>query len=115
LHKRRIKIEKRPTDLITGEEVEAMTGQHESARYEGARDGSFAQPVDCSRPGSRKPLLRWVRGEVEAWVAARIAERDRKLALEREQERKDREILTRAAEHEKARDKRPSLETTVSE
>jgi prophage regulatory protein len=61
-----------PTDLITLEEVMAKTGMKKTYIYEEAAAGRFPKPVHPR--GSR--VARWVRGEVDGWNVARIAERD---------------------------------------
>jgi predicted DNA-binding transcriptional regulator AlpA len=93
MRKKTVSIVKLPTDLIADAECEAMSGLGLTARTEAARRGDFPRPVNVARPGSRKPSTRWVRGEVQTWIDAKIAERDRKAALEREQQRRDREII----------------------
>jgi predicted DNA-binding transcriptional regulator AlpA len=96
MKKKMILVVKLPTDLIADAECEAMSGLGASARAEAAKRGDFPAPVNVARPGSRKPSTRWIRGEVQRWVDERIAQRDLRLAREREQRRADRELLESA-------------------
>jgi predicted DNA-binding transcriptional regulator AlpA len=110
-------------DLIAWPEVSRMTGLGEGEAYERRKQDppTFPQPADLSAsPHSKKRTNRWVRGEIKAWVRERIVERDLKLAAEREQARRDREILLEHAErnqtlaidreHQRHRAKRTAVE-----
>jgi len=57
--------------LLTIDVVEQRTGYRKSKLYQLIAAGAFPQPV---RPGAR--AIRFVADEVDAWIAARIAERD---------------------------------------
>jgi prophage regulatory protein len=61
-----------PTDLLTLEEVMAKTGMKKTYIYEEAAAGRFPKPTHPR--GSR--AARWVRGEIDTWNKACIAERD---------------------------------------
>jgi predicted DNA-binding transcriptional regulator AlpA len=93
MKKKMVIIEKRPTDLITAQEVEAMTGLGLSSIATQIAGGHFPASVDISAPGARKRMARWVRVEIERWIAAQIERRDVELAAQRQQERKDRALL----------------------
>jgi prophage regulatory protein len=51
--------------------VEAKSGLKRDSIYRGAREGWFPRPVKISQGASG-----WVEGEIEAYLTARIAERD---------------------------------------
>ncbi len=59
-----------------------LTGRSKSAIYE---DPTFPLPVSFSEPSRARRQARWLLHEVEAWLQARIAERDAK-APQRRQE-----------------------------
>jgi prophage regulatory protein len=59
-----------PAQLYRLPEVERATGLRRSTLYELIRAGTFPAPVKLAR------LSAWPSHEVEAWIAARIAERD---------------------------------------
>jgi prophage regulatory protein len=61
-----------PRRLLRRPEVEARTGLSRSSIYERMADGSFPRQVPLS-PGS----VAWLEEEVEAWIGARLAARDR--------------------------------------
>jgi predicted DNA-binding transcriptional regulator AlpA len=87
-------VEKGPKDLIPFAEVSQLSGLGEGEIMERRKAKTFPEPVNvAASPTSRKRSIRWVRQEVEDWVVDRIRERDRLAALEREQARRDREII----------------------
>lgn len=51
--------------------VMEMTGLSRSSIYQKINEGRFPKPVNVSDRGKR-----WVCGEIEGWIAARVAERD---------------------------------------
>jgi prophage regulatory protein len=57
--------------IIRFEEVKAKTGLRHSAIYARISMGAFPKPVPLG-PKARG----WVEAEVDAWIKARIAERD---------------------------------------
>lgn len=61
-----------PTEavLIRLPTVEALTGLKKSAIYELVHAGAFPRQVKIGRASA------WVKGEVLAWIAERIAERE---------------------------------------
>jgi len=62
---------RRPIRLLTLHEVEQRTGYRKTKLYELLDEpGAFPQPVRHGRN------IRFVESEVDAWIAARIAERD---------------------------------------
>jgi len=68
-----------PIALLPRREVERLTGYARSSLYSMIERGLFPRPVRIAAgdgPGS----VRWVQSEVEAWIQARIAERDSKAA-----------------------------------
>lgn len=58
-----------PIRFLRLEEVCARTGFRRTFVYEAARRGTFPKPVKCGR------AVRWVEHEVDAWMAAQMAER----------------------------------------
>lgn len=52
-------------------DVEAKTGLSRETIYRGGREGWFPRPVKISLAATA-----WVEGEVEAYLATKIAERD---------------------------------------
>jgi prophage regulatory protein len=52
-------------------EVEAKTGLSRETIYRGGREGWFPKPVKISQAASA-----WIEGELDAYLHARIAERD---------------------------------------
>jgi predicted DNA-binding transcriptional regulator AlpA len=78
-----------------------MTGRSKSAIYE---DPTFPLPVSFSEPSRARRQARWLQHEVEAWLQARIAERDakapqrrRELIAQRERRLVKRRATTRSA------------------
>ncbi|WP_322527826.1 AlpA family transcriptional regulator [Salinicola sp. LHM] len=61
--------------LLRRREVELKTGKSRSAIYAGVRNGTFPAPV----PIGDKSVA-WLEEEVDSWIAARLAERNRTLA-----------------------------------
>jgi predicted DNA-binding transcriptional regulator AlpA len=96
MQRKHVDVVKTATDLITSVEVETMTGLGAVAILEKRKTGDFPQPVNLASPLSRKRVVRWIRSEVTQWVQEKIAARDREAALEREQTRKDRELLAKS-------------------
>ena len=66
-----------PLRLICIDEVEAIVGLKKSKIYALVRVDAFPAPL---RMGTSGRWSRWVLHECEAWIAARIAERDRERA-----------------------------------
>lgn len=62
--------------------VMELTSRSKSAIYE---DPTFPQPVSFNEPGVARRGGRWLLHEVEAWLQARIAERDAKAAKRRKE------------------------------
>jgi hypothetical protein len=97
MQKKAIALKPGPFDLITPNEASQLTGWGLTALAEASASGRFVKPVDLAAPNARRRVPRYVRGEVEGWIMEQIAERDRKLAAQREQarelERKDRKLL----------------------
>jgi prophage regulatory protein len=60
--------------LIPIAEVIRLTSRGRSKIYSDVRAGTFPQPI---KDGSAS---RWVLGEIEGWIAARVAERNTKAA-----------------------------------
>ena len=63
-----------PRRLIRIKAVKEMTGQSDATIWRKVKVGDFPQPVRLAVSSSA-----WVLDEVEAWVEARIAERDARL------------------------------------
>ena len=61
----------RPLILLRLPEVQRRTGKSKSDIYREVAAGSFPRPVQLSERARG-----WVEGEVNAWIAARVAERD---------------------------------------
>jgi len=61
--------------LLRRREVEMKTGKSRSAIYAGVSNGTFPAPV----PIGDKSVA-WLEEEVDSWIAARLAERNRTLA-----------------------------------
>jgi prophage regulatory protein len=59
-----------PAELLTVEEVQRRCGRRKSAIYEDVRARKFPAPVKVGRSS------RWDSREIQAWIDARIAERD---------------------------------------
>jgi prophage regulatory protein len=55
--------------LIRLEAVKARTGLSRSTLYAYMREGRFPQPVAIS-----ERCVAWIEGEIDAWIAERIAE-----------------------------------------
>lgn len=64
-------------EIIRRRQVERMTALNRSTLYERIADGTFPKPI---RLGTDARSVGWVASEVQAWIAARIAERDAKAA-----------------------------------
>jgi prophage regulatory protein len=65
--------DKRPqTTFVRLNEVKARTGLSRSTLYASVRDGRFPVPVAIS-----KRCVAWVEGEIDGWIADRIAARSR--------------------------------------
>ncbi|MES2820129.1 MAG: AlpA family transcriptional regulator [Pseudomonadota bacterium] len=58
--------------LLRRHEVEQKTGKSRAAIYDAIRAGTFPAPVPIGAHS-----VAWIGSEVEAWLLARIAERDR--------------------------------------
>lgn len=69
-----------PLVFIDLPRVMEITSRSKSAIYE---DPTFPQPVSFNEPGVARRGGRWLLHEVEAWLQARIAERDAKAAKRR--------------------------------
>ncbi|MDF3920127.1 AlpA family transcriptional regulator [Salinicola salarius] len=61
--------------LLRRRDVELKTGKSRSAIYAGVSNGTFPAPV----PIGDKSVA-WLEEEVDSWIAARLAERNRTLA-----------------------------------
>jgi prophage regulatory protein len=59
--------------LLRRPDVQARTGLSRSRLYELMDAGDFPKPVPLSQRARA-----WVEAEVQAWIVARIAERDRR-------------------------------------
>jgi prophage regulatory protein len=60
------------TSFIRLEQVKARTGLSRSTLYAYIRDGRFPAPVSIS-----ERCVAWVEGEIDRWMAERIASRRR--------------------------------------
>jgi prophage regulatory protein len=60
-----------PTQILRLPEVKARTGLSTSAIYEGIARGSFPRQLKISAKS-----IGFVADEIDAWIAARITERD---------------------------------------
>ncbi|WP_079437392.1 AlpA family transcriptional regulator [Zoogloea sp. LCSB751] len=60
-----------PVVILRRREVEARTGLGCSTIYDGIKAGTFPAPIQL---GSKS--VGWIQSEIDAWLAARIAERD---------------------------------------
>ncbi len=60
--------------LLRLPEVERMTGKKRSAIYSEIQSGTFPPPVKI---GEGERASAWVSSEIQAWIASRIAKRDR--------------------------------------
>ena len=69
-----LKIGRHDFRLIDLGEVCKKTGCGKTSTYEGVRAKTFPAPVKIGASS------RWVEREVDAWIAARVAERDTKTA-----------------------------------
>lgn len=69
------RIENRPR-LIDRAEVERLVGMKRSAIYVRMSAGLFPKPVSIGGTPEKATAVRWIESEIDAWVAARIAERD---------------------------------------
>ena len=58
-------------ELIRLPQVEAMTGRKRSSIYEDMAAGRMPKPI---KVGPR--AVAWLRADIEAWLAERVAERD---------------------------------------
>jgi predicted DNA-binding transcriptional regulator AlpA len=83
-------------DFIDLDQVKRITGLGRSAIYERAASDLFPKPVALPlTPGSKRSSVRWIRGEVRAWKAAAVAERDQATAAARAQGIEPRPIRSR--------------------
>jgi prophage regulatory protein len=64
-------LPKKSPRLLRRPEVELKTGLTRSSIYEKMTQGNFPRPV---RTGPA--MVAWVEGEVDDWIAGRVAERD---------------------------------------
>lgn len=62
------------TELIRLPQLEAMTGRKCSSIYEDMAAGRMPKPIKI---GPRS--VAWLRSDVEAWIAQRVAQRDQAL------------------------------------
>lgn len=69
------------TTLLRLPEVENVTGKKRSAIYSEIQAGTFPPPVKISAGASARASA-WVDSEIQAWIASRIAERDRAKGVE---------------------------------
>jgi prophage regulatory protein len=70
----RIVVEK-TMRLLRRPQVEAKTGKSCSSIYAGILAGTFPAPIETDENS-----VAWVEEEIDAWIAARIAKREAKLA-----------------------------------
>lgn len=72
------KLEKKPTRVLRLREVRARVGLGTTAIYERIKTGTFPAPIRLGdRAGAVNVAVGWLEHEVEGWLAARIAERER--------------------------------------
>lgn len=62
-------------NFVRGKQLKAKDGLAESTRYKMISEGKYPPPVKL---GPR--LAAWIEDEVDAWIAERIAQRDRSAA-----------------------------------
>lgn len=62
-------------ELLTRQEVAQLTRLSKSSVERYIRQNRFPKPIDL---GPNR--VAWVRSEIDAWISARIAERDREAA-----------------------------------
>lgn len=62
--------------ILRCQEVQQKVGLKKSAIYAGAKDGSFPKPIKLGT--GPHCAVGWLDSEINAWVKARIAERDRR-------------------------------------
>lgn len=68
--------------LLKRQEVERLTGLGRSALYarmdprHAQHDPTFPKPVPLGGTADKATCVRWVSSEVDAWIKARITERD---------------------------------------
>jgi len=67
--------EHRPRRILRRLEVEQRTGYKRSAIYDGMAAGTFPKAVPLGGHA-----VGWLEHEVEAWIDARVAERDQQVA-----------------------------------
>jgi len=67
-------IHQHPPLLLRRPEVERLTGKSRTTIYTDVRAGRFPAPI---RTGQQS--VAWLASEVDAWLAARVAERDSQL------------------------------------
>ncbi len=77
-------IQSDPKALIDLPIVSGLVGMKRSKLYDLINPESPNHDHEFPKPIKLGPLTRWVRGEVDAWIASQIAKRDAALSAERE-------------------------------
>ena len=62
--------------LLDRAAVEQRVAMKRSAIYQYMAAGKFPKPVAINCREGKATAVRWIASEIDAWVAARIAERD---------------------------------------
>ena len=97
------------TAFIKMKEMLSIASISRSSLYSKITEGSphydpgFPKPIRMAGDGSKKPMLRWARAEVDAWLAGMGASMPKRTDAERELERIRDDVLRveRFFEHEK--------------
>ena len=61
-----------PIRFLSLPEVESLTGISKTCIYASIKAGTFPRPVKAS-----KRARRWIESEIQAWMRARVEERDK--------------------------------------
>src|SRR5262245_60851952 len=69
-------MSQQPKSFLRWRAVSAKTGLSRPTIWRAVREGRFPKPVQLTSPSA----VAWVDSEVEAWVQARIAQRDQQQA-----------------------------------
>ncbi len=62
--------------LLDRAAVEQRVAMRRSAIYARIAAGTFPKPVPIGGPAGKPTAVRWLASEVDAWIEARIAQRD---------------------------------------